>query len=193
MNMAHLHLLLNHLPVIGTVFTVALLSFGLFRRSPEITRVSLGMLAIVALTAGGVYLTGEPAEEVVEGLPGVTEALIERHEEAALIATVLLGVVGAVALGGLIAFRLDPSRSVGRVGRVVLVLAIAPTAMMARVAYLGGQIRHEEIRPDASQTDVRDVSVPVAGRTSCRSFSPADALAVGRLWSFTASSAARSG
>ena len=156
MNTAHLHLLLNHVPVIGTAVAVALLGYAVARKSEELTRVSLGMLAILAVVGIGVFQTGEPAEEQVEGLAGVEEARIERHEEAALAATLLLAATGVVALGGLIALRREGPRLVGRVGRWTLVLALAPTAAMAYAAYLGGQIRHTEIRgsPDAPVGEV---------------------------------------
>jgi hypothetical protein len=39
-----------------------------------------GGFVLTALLALPVYFTGEPAEKVVERLPGVTEPLIEEHE-----------------------------------------------------------------------------------------------------------------
>jgi hypothetical protein len=83
MNPVHLHLLLNHVPVIGTGIMIVLLGYALLRRSTELVRVSLGMFVLLALAGAVVYLTGEPAEGVAEGLPGVSEAIMERHEEVA--------------------------------------------------------------------------------------------------------------
>jgi uncharacterized membrane protein len=150
MSPAHLHLLLNHLPVVGTIGAVLLLAYALLRRSPELTRVSLGLFVLVALAGVAVYLTGEPAEEAVEHLSGVSESMIESHEDAALLATILLGVVGTVALAGLVAFR----RRTGGIPRgfatLALLLALAPAAAMGYTANLGGQIRHTEIRAGAA-------------------------------------------
>jgi len=73
MNLAHLHLVLNHLPVLGTGFGLALLIFGLWRRSDELKKTALGVLVLVALAAVPVYLTGEPAEELVQAVPGVSK------------------------------------------------------------------------------------------------------------------------
>jgi uncharacterized membrane protein YeaQ/YmgE (transglycosylase-associated protein family) len=149
MNPVHLHLLLNHLPVIGTVVAIALLGYAVLRRSPELVRVGLGMFVLLALAGAVVYLTGEPAEELVEGLPGVSEAILERHEEAALFATILLGVVGAVALGGLLAFRTRATGIPRGFAAAALLLALLPAGAMGYTANLGGQIRHTEIRPGA--------------------------------------------
>lgn len=41
----------------------------------------LGLLAVAGLSAIAVFLTGEPAEEVVEGRAGVSHDAIEAHEE----------------------------------------------------------------------------------------------------------------
>jgi hypothetical protein len=102
MNPAHLNLILNHIPVLGTAFGMALIAWALFRKSEELKRVSLGVFVVIALLAVPAYLTGEPAEEVVEHLPGVDKPAIEEHEEAATFAFAGVLVPGAGALGGLI-------------------------------------------------------------------------------------------
>jgi uncharacterized membrane protein YeaQ/YmgE (transglycosylase-associated protein family) len=164
MSPVHLHLLLNHLPVIGTIVAILLLGYALLRRSAELVRVSLGMFVLLALTAAVVYLTGEPAEELVEGLPGVSEAILERHEEAALVATILLGSVGAVALGGLLVFRKRVTGIPRGFAALALLLALVPAAAMGYTANLGGQIRHTEIRP----AGVADANVAERGAEEAR-------------------------
>ena len=152
MNAAHLHLLLNHLPVVGTMVGILLLAYALLRRSPELARASLGLFVLLALAGVVVYLTGEPAEETVENLAGVSESAIESHEEAALVATMLLGVLGVVALGGLVAFRKRAAGIPRGFAALALALSLAPAAAMGYTANLGGQIRHTEIRSGAAAT-----------------------------------------
>lgn len=48
MNAMHLHLLLNHVPVLGTIFGLALLVPALLRRRDELKRVVLGCLIVTA-------------------------------------------------------------------------------------------------------------------------------------------------
>jgi hypothetical protein len=94
------------------------------------------------------FLTAEPAEEAVEGLTGVSESLVERHEEAALLATIILGAFGGLSLGALLWFR---RRALPRaVTLLLLAVALVPTGAMAWTANLGGQIRHTEVRPGAT-------------------------------------------
>lgn len=149
MNTAHWHLLLNHLPVLGPVFGLGLLALGLWRKSEALKRVSLAVFLLAALLAIPAYLTGEPAEDMVERLPGVSKPIIERHEEAAAAGFTAIVVLGVVALGGLIRYR--GSRGVAPwFAVVVLVATVATSGLMAWTANLGGQVRHTEVRSRAT-------------------------------------------
>jgi FtsH-binding integral membrane protein len=145
MNWAHLHLLLNHIPVLGIPFGLLLLLFGAVRRSRELVEAALWTFALVALLALPVYLTGDPAKDIVMGHPGVSEPAIERHEDAALFA-----LVAALALGALSALGLVITAKTGSAPRwltmTALVVALAASLIMAWTANLGGQIHHDELR-----------------------------------------------
>lgn len=147
MNGAHLHLVLNHFPVIGLVFCLAMLAAGILRKSEELTRTGMVFLIAVAVIAIPVYLTGEPAHEIVEGLAGVSEDVMHSHEDAGLLALITTEVIGAFALLGLLMYRRP--RSLPRwLPSALLVLVIALTGWVGWTSYLGGQINHPEARPD---------------------------------------------
>lgn len=154
MNAAHLHLVLNHVPVIGSIVALLLLAYALLRRNDELTRAALGIFVIAAILGVAVYLTGEPAEEIAEKLPGVTRHAIHEHEEAGEVAAWLLGIIGAISLGGLIAYRKRPGGIPRRFSIIVLILSLFPTAAMIRTANLGGMVRHTEIRSDTTGATV---------------------------------------
>ena len=105
MSLLHMHLLLNHFPVIGTIIVIALFGVAILWRNNSVARVSLGLLASLGAIALLVYFTGEPAEESIEHLPGFSETITERHEEFALAATIVLASVSALALGALLFLR----------------------------------------------------------------------------------------
>ena len=144
MDVLHLHLLLNHVPVIGIPIGAALLAWGLMRAQRAVQRAGLAVLLMMALAAVPVFFTGEPAEERVEHLPGVASAMIERHESAgeqAMIAAQLVWIAAAAAL-----FMSRRQRPLARpAGLAVLVIATVAAGVMARAGYLGGQIRHTEL------------------------------------------------
>jgi hypothetical protein len=147
MDSTHVHLALSHVPVIIVPVGIALLFFGALRRNRDAMIAGMVLFVLSALTAGGVFLTGEEAEDAVENLPGVSHAVIERHEEfasATLAATMALGAVALVS-----AALLHRSRKVAlaAIGSTVVV-SLAAAAMLLQTANLGGQVRHTEIRPD---------------------------------------------
>ncbi len=148
MNATHLHLLLNHVPVLGPVFALGLLAFGIWRKSADLQKAALGAFVIAALIAIPAYLTGEPAEESIESLPGVLEVLIENHETAASFAFGGIVALGVIAILGLFLFRGRKNISPPFM-TLMLMGAITVSALMAWTANLGGQIRHTEIRPNA--------------------------------------------
>lgn len=149
MSWAHIHLALNHVPVIGLPIVVLLLIWGLGRRNAELIRAAFGLLVLLALVTLVVQLTGEPAEELVEGLPGVLDSMVERHEEAALIGTIGISGLALLALFGW--WRSRGGRPLARgYAAVVLIGGVLLSGYFGWVANLGGQIRHSEIRPQAS-------------------------------------------
>lgn len=152
MDALHIHLLLNHFPVIGTIIGVALLLLGFFTKSDAIKRASLAVVFGVALLTIPVYLTGEPAEERVEKAVGVSKAIIEEHEDAAMPALIAMEITGFVALIGLfVSFRISRFANVSFVA--ALILSLVTFGLIARTANLGGQIRHVEIRTGTAATN----------------------------------------
>jgi hypothetical protein len=150
MSAPQLHLALNHVPLFASILGVGFLLYGLARRQDGSRKRGLVTLILAALLAVPVYLSGEPTEAVVEGITGVSHARIHRHEEAAERAFVLLCVVGVAALAQLFVER--AGRAVPRAVRWLTVLvAVWAAVAMGRVAHLGGEIRHGEIRRDAGQ------------------------------------------
>jgi uncharacterized membrane protein len=144
MNYAHIHLLLNHVPVIGAAFALALIFFAVLRNSDELRRASLVAVFVIALIAVPTFLTGEPAGTMVERFPGVTAGMIEAHEGAAEVSLAFLGLAGLMAVVGLTLFRAQ--RPVPRsFFTAFALLVIVVCGLMAWTANLGGQIRHPEI------------------------------------------------
>ena len=145
MDAVHIHLLLNHVPVIGAVIAFLLLGAAAFRRGDELVRAALALYVLIGLATLVVFLTGEPAEEAIESLPGFSDSIVERHEEFALVSSVALGVAATLALVALIVNR---SREMPRwILRGGLVIGLGVVALVGYTANLGGQIRHTEIRP----------------------------------------------
>jgi len=84
MDAAHVHLIFCHIPIVGAVFTILLILFGIFMKSKDLKIVSLWFSVIVGLFSVLAYVTGDGAAETAKKTSGITESIIEPHEEWAL-------------------------------------------------------------------------------------------------------------
>ena len=151
MNQTHIHLLITHLPVFGSILGGVVLAYALWAKSNQTTIAAYILLIISSIGAGISYLTGEAAEETVENIAGVSKNLVEQHEEVAVITLVLFIVLGIASVVGLF-LTWRKFASVRSVAVVVLVISVVSFGFVARTGYLGGQIRHTEISNSASST-----------------------------------------
>jgi uncharacterized membrane protein len=142
----HLHLLLNHLPIIITALALVLVAIAAWRRDDYLARIALAFLVGGALSALPTYLTGSGAEHAVINLPDVSREMIEQHEDIALIAALVVGALGVLSAWALWRYR-RPAIVPPMIVRTLLAGAIIGASLMAYTGLLGGQIRHSEVRP----------------------------------------------
>ena len=150
MSVVHLHLLLNHIPILGTLFGLLLLLYGLVRKSDEIKKASFGSFIIIAIITIPAYGSGLAATNIVEGLPDVSKILIEQHQRAALLTLVTIEILGAVALLNLWLSRRSAHTKKWLVF-LVLMLAVLASGLGMWTGSLGGQVRHTEVRASLSK------------------------------------------
>ncbi|MEO8099984.1 MAG: hypothetical protein ABI811_19955 [Acidobacteriota bacterium] len=151
MNLAHLHLLLNHFPTVGMVVGLALFLTALLWNSDHLKRVSLGVFLGIGLLAIPTYMTGNAAQEMLAKTPAASVPLIEAHQSWALLAFMIMEVTAFIAWLGLWQYR-RKSHPSGWVLPAILILAGATFACMSVAANIGGEIMHPEIR-DAAHPD----------------------------------------
>ncbi len=144
MSKVHLHLLITHLPVFGSMLGALVLVYGIWAKSNQTKNAASLIFIISAIGAGIAYLTGEGAEEAVENIQGVSENIIGLHEDAALYALISLIALGILSLIALAVTRFKPSL-VKSISILILVVSFISFGLVARTGYLGGQIRHTEI------------------------------------------------
>jgi hypothetical protein len=145
MSSAHWHLITSHAPLFGIGFGLALLAWGVVRRSPEVWRAALGWCALSALLVVPAYFTGSPAQQAVRGLPGYSPETVDRHADVAALSLGAALIAGSVAVASLVVNRRGRSLSPLWVGAVALTGLLA-VVTLGWASNLGGQIRHAEIR-----------------------------------------------
>jgi hypothetical protein len=147
MNDVYPHLVLNHAPLVlgcvGALAAVVAIATG---------RRTAWLYATITLVVAGVavvpsYVTGLAAEE---GAQGLQRAALEEHETAAGFALAALLIAGAVA--GEALRRMRKGGDAPRGLRIaVVVVALWASSVVARTAYLGGELVHGA----TAATDVR--------------------------------------
>lgn len=148
MNLPHIHLLLNHWPIIGTFIGLGLFAIALATRNRDLRQASYVLFAALAILAIPVYLSGNAAAEVLRKQDGWSTTLADSHEGAAMLALLALGVTGALSI-----FGLWPSAKSAKgdthaqswVSLAVLLAALATAGLMAVAGNTGGNINHPEI------------------------------------------------
>ena len=161
-NVAHAHLLLNHAPTVGIVIGLGLFFLALFRRSDELRHASLEVFFLSALLTLPTYVSGVAAQASIQGLPDVSEASIQAHHDAALLAFVLMQLTGAAAWFALWQAR-RTSRPAFLTSSAVVLFSVLTVASMARAATVGGEIRHPEILLSETAAVEQPVTVRATG------------------------------
>ena len=152
MNQTHLHLLITHLPIFGSLLGTLVLGFAIWKKSNTTKLAAYYMLVISTVGAIIAYLTGEGAEETVENIQGVSENIIDKHADFAIYALIGLSVVGVFSLIGIYSIH-NKSPFTKTISTATLFLALISFGLVARTGYLGGQIRHTEIATGSLQNN----------------------------------------
>src|SRR5215468_6187715 len=143
MNTPHLHLLLNHVPTVGTVIAFGLFLLSFIRKDDGLKRVSLEVFYIIALVSLPAYLSGAATAMALENTPNVNKEVIAAHHDAALIALIFMTLTGGASWLALWQWRRRSRPRNGTLACVTLFAAIS-VVLMGVAANIGGEIRHPE-------------------------------------------------
>ncbi len=153
MNDAHLHMVVNHFPIIGSIFGLGILITGMILKNNSIKNTAYVLFIVAAIFAAFSIGTGEGAEEMVEDMPNIGKRIIHEHEEIAEKLALVLYLLAAISLTGLIMNIKNYSKA-KLISYVAIVVATVAVVLSTQVGTSGGEIRHTEIRDDTSNTKV---------------------------------------
>ena len=145
MNAAHVHLIFNHFPLVGFVFSFLVLVIGKVRSNESFVRVGLLIVLISGLFTVPTFLSGDEAYDLLEKNPGFSKELAEEHDQAADFAMVWI-VITCLTAGVAMRLSLKKNAAPRAVLMTVIALNLFSLTVIGRTAYLGGKISHPEIR-----------------------------------------------
>ena len=149
MNDAHLHLIVNHFPIIGTVFGLGILIAGLVLKNNSVKSTAYIIFIVTAVFAAISVVTGRGAEELVKDMPNIGHQIIHEHEELAEKFALLLYGIGVFSLL-LLYTAVNKHKFAKILSFITLILAIGAAILSIGVGTSGGEIRHTEIREDGT-------------------------------------------
>ena len=151
MNDAHLHMVVNHFPIIGTILGLGILVAGIIFKNNAVKSTAYGLFVVAAVFAAFSMGTGEGAEEIAEKLPSVTDQVIHEHEEMAEKLALVLYALGLVSLVGFYSNFKNHAKA-NLISYLVVVISVVGVFLAQQTGTTGGEIRHTEIRANATQT-----------------------------------------
>lgn len=153
MNDAHLHMVVNHFPIIGTILGLGILVTGMLLKNNSVKNTAFGLFIVAAIFVAFSMATGEGAEELVEDMPNVGKKIIHEHEEIAEKLTLVMYILGSVSILGLFLSYKKHTKA-NLVYYIALAISLVAVFLAIQTGTSGGEIRHTEIRANA---------VPVSG------------------------------
>jgi hypothetical protein len=153
MDIAYLHVVINHLPIMGVPVVLGVLLLGLWTRDHQIRRAALLGFVVLGVLTVPVFLTGLGGEDFIEDLPGMSEDAIDAHEAVATWAFVAVEALAVLSLA--VFLRHGGMAMLGRVptaGRgvptaacmLVALVAVVASGVLGLAGRLGGKISHTE-------------------------------------------------
>lgn len=159
MNLPHVHLLLNHFPIIGTIIALGVFLFGLIGKSHDLKKTALVIFIGIALLSIPTYMSGNGAADKLSKMAGISKNAIAAHNNAAVVSIFFMEFTGLFAWLGLWQYRRFAAARTWTTA-LVTILALTTVYFMAVTGTTGGDIRHAEILTPAETAALNAASIP---------------------------------
>jgi hypothetical protein len=148
----YLHVVLNHLPIFGTMLGSLALAISLILRSRTAQITALVITLTASVSAYPVLVSGQRAYKTIRNMSDdVGAEALDEHMDRAEKTINAFYFLGLVALGGLVLPIKWPRTGVP-LAVAALGLALFCFGLSVYIAQPGGQVRHSEFRPKESSS-----------------------------------------
>ena len=97
MNLAHLHLVMNHVPTLGAAVALGLLLLAFVRHNEHLKQAGLEVLFVIAVLTLPVFVSGVAALQEMRSRTDISVDAVRIHEDLALIGFSVMEFAGFVA------------------------------------------------------------------------------------------------
>jgi hypothetical protein len=140
----YVHTLINHFPIVLSAMGTIGALIALIRKKRGIWLYTMATMTAAGLAIGPVYLTGDEAADTLHQPWFVLPGAIKEHNAAAnfaLAALLITGAICAYSWWRALRYRDEPIPAFIR--GAVVISTLFSFSVVARTAYLGGEIIHE--------------------------------------------------
>jgi uncharacterized membrane protein len=162
MTPGYIHLLLNHLPVVGVLAGIPILLTGLLKKKSLLTETALWLFLASAIITVPVYFSGDNAEHEVEEYALVSEHELEEHEDWGKRSLWLGGALGFLALLGILQLRKNPEAA-QKLLWAIFIFSLLTMVSHGITSMEGGKIRRPELRGEDPKTVTLPATAPAEG------------------------------
>lgn len=144
MNLSQIHLVLNHVPVVGAfILSLLFIHYQMWHIEYGKKNIFRAYVAVFIIIIP-VYFTGTPARDLLQNYAGISNSLIDLHRNYATASSLLIMLTGLLSLYALNLLR--KNITVPRWFNIIFILiTVALLTVISLTAEYGGRIRHPEI------------------------------------------------
>jgi hypothetical protein len=162
MNLAHFHIVVNHVPSLGSIAALLLLAAGIYKKDEAIKQFAYQVLVLITMAVLPTYITGAEAQRIVSKNASYSAGMIQLHQNVAMITLLFMTLAGMFAWFGIWEYRRH-KRSGSLATVATLIFTTAAVVLVLDTASIGGKISHSEIREasDALVTEAVGWRLPI--------------------------------
>jgi hypothetical protein len=154
MNLAHFHIMVNHVPSLGSILGLLLLALGIYKKDETIKQFAYFVLVLITVAVLPTYVSGAEAQRIVKTSASYSAGMVQLHQNLAMVTLLVMTFAGMFAWFGTWEIRRQ-KRSGSLTTAATLILTTAAVVLVLDTASIGGKINHSEIREasDAAVTE----------------------------------------
>jgi hypothetical protein len=152
LNPTHLHLMITHLSIFGSILGALVLIYGMITKSYHTKMAALLLFIVTSLSSFIIDYTGGAASRTVKTIAGISKATVQEHHDAAQFGLMSLYILGGVSLFAFIYIMVKKPTKTKFINWFILIVALWSFSVTARTGYLGGKIRHTELDSAAADS-----------------------------------------
>jgi hypothetical protein len=154
MNWAHVHLMVNELPIVGSAFAFVLLAVASVSPGRDAWgRAGSLVLAIAIFGVVAAFFSGGPAIDVITGSPRSSAKALSEHHVRALVACGFSTVAAAAVIGAAVSTRRRRGSYSRQAIIMVMLAALAMAGTLVWTGQAGGRINHPELQGPLDRED----------------------------------------